>query len=148
MRLVAITFLALPNLGTELLIAAGVVAALGLAALAVGLWWLFGKGPRRGRVYRRARQLLHLGWGVGRGSGSQLGARRWRQRGRACFVEQGGDALLEGTGCQASELLRRTAKACPAEQVGRRPGIPLHGLLRPGWSELKHSEALPYVRSR
>jgi tetratricopeptide (TPR) repeat protein len=38
-----------------------VALLLGLAAILVGLWLLFGRGPRRSRAYHRAQRLLHHG---------------------------------------------------------------------------------------
>jgi tetratricopeptide (TPR) repeat protein len=45
----------------EVVLAAGLVALVLLVAVAVGLWRMLGKGPRRKRAYQRARTLLAAG---------------------------------------------------------------------------------------
>jgi tetratricopeptide (TPR) repeat protein len=48
-----------PRTAVVLLLVAALV--LGLVAVLVGLWLLFGSGPRRSRAYHRAQRLLHQG---------------------------------------------------------------------------------------
>jgi tetratricopeptide (TPR) repeat protein len=45
----------------EVLLAVGVVTVIGLIAGGIGLWRVFGSGPRRNRAYQRARELLAAG---------------------------------------------------------------------------------------
>jgi tetratricopeptide (TPR) repeat protein len=65
--------------------------ALGLLAILVGLWLMFGRGPRRSRAYHRAQRLLHEGaWE------EALGLVRQLQQGRLSLQWQGRLRSAEG----------------------------------------------------
>src|SRR5439155_3744093 len=76
----------------QILFAGVLVAVLGLA---VGLWLLFGRGPRRRRGEQRARLLLQQGdWEAALAIGQD-----WQKRGRLSTAWEGRLRSLEGE-CQ------------------------------------------------